>query len=153
EMNSSKVKQDLTIMLNQLLDERPDLLEWIMDYAEKKIANNENWNYRLQLMNLAGLIFTENFQEFNARLAMADAKDIFLLLNKDVQEKTALFLQTLREAIQTFQTIFKSFQLTADDLKGKSRNALILASKISPNVSKLSPSDLQKIFDRFIDLI
>lgn len=153
EMNSSKVKQDLTIMLNQLLDERPDLLEWIMDYAEKKIANNENWNYRLQLMNLAGLIFTENFQEFNAHLAMADAKDIFLLLNKDVQEKTALFLQTLREAIQTFQTIFKSFQLTADDLKGKSRNALILASKISPNVSKLSPSDLQKIFDRFIDLI
>jgi ATP-dependent exoDNAse (exonuclease V) beta subunit len=36
EMNTNKVKRDLTVMLNQLLDERPELLEWIISYAEQK---------------------------------------------------------------------------------------------------------------------
>src|SRR5690606_9854859 len=69
EMNTNRVKADLTIMLNQLLDDRPDLLDWIIDFAEKKINNNENWNYRQQLTKLAGLIFSENSQEFNGNLA------------------------------------------------------------------------------------
>jgi len=153
EMNTNKVKQDLTVMLNQLLDERPDLLDWIINYAEKKIANNENWNYRRQLMELASLIFTENFQEFDAHLASADAQDIFLLLNQEVEEKTNLFLQSLSEAIKTFQHTFKNLGITANDLKGKSRNALISADNSDSNVSKLSPSDLQKLFDKFLKLI
>jgi ATP-dependent helicase/nuclease subunit A len=153
EMNTNRVKQDLTIMLNHLLDERPDLLEWIIEFADKKIANNENWNYRQQLMGLAGLIFTENFQEFNAYLTVADAKEVFHLLNKEVQEKTQAFLETFSIAIDMFASTFKGFNITADELKGKSRNKLIVASKISPNLLKESPSDLQKIFDRYLELI
>ncbi|PRD49179.1 UvrD-helicase domain-containing protein [Sphingobacterium haloxyli] len=153
EMNTAKVKQDLSIMLNQLLDERPDLLEWIIDYAEKKIARNENWNYRQQLLGLANLIFTENFQEFNAYLASAQAGDIFTLLNNDVQEKTKFFLDTLSQTIQTFTVTFRSFDVTAEELKGKSRNKLIAASKISEHIHKQSPSELQKHFDRFLVLL
>src|SRR5690606_31631461 len=153
EMNTAKVKQDLSIMLNQLLDERPDLLEWIIEYAEQKIAHNENWNYRQQLLNLANLIFTENFQEFNAYLASAKASDVFTLLNKDVHEKTISFLDTLSQTIQTFTATFRSFGVTADELKGKSRNKLITASKISDNIYKKSPSDLLKDFDRFLALL
>lgn len=36
EMNTSRVRQELTVMLNQLLDKRPDLLEWIIEFAEKR---------------------------------------------------------------------------------------------------------------------
>lgn len=153
ELNTAKVKQDLSIMLNQLLDDRPDLLEWIIEYAEQKIANNENWNYRQQLLNLASLIFTENFQEFNAYLAAAKADDVFTLLNKEVQEKTKFFLDTLSATIATFKTTFRSFDIDANDLKGKSRNKLIAASKISEHIYKTSPTDLQKIFDRFLALL
>lgn len=152
EMNTSKVKQELSIMLNQLLDERPDLLDWIMDFAEQKIANNENWNYRQQLLNLAGLIFTENFQEFNAYLTIANANELFSLLHKDVQEKSKFFLDTLGQLIDAFKQTFQTFQLSADDLKGKSRNKLIAASKISAAVQKESSSALQKIFDRFLEI-
>ncbi|TYR38078.1 AAA family ATPase [Sphingobacterium phlebotomi] len=153
EMNTAKVKQDLSVMLNQLLDERPDLLEWIIEYAEQKIANNENWNYRQQLLSLAGLIFTENFQEFNAYLAAANTDAIFTLLNKDVQEKTTFFLDTLAQTIQTFTTTFRSLGVTADELKGKSRNKLIAASKVSDKIHKESATDLQKTFDRFLILL
>ncbi|MCY4781058.1 UvrD-helicase domain-containing protein [Sphingobacterium sp. UT-1RO-CII-1] len=152
EMNTAKVKQDLSIMLNQMLDERPDLLEWIIAFAEQKIANNENWNYRKQLLNLAGLIFTENFQEFNAAISATDDKKIFHLLHSEVQEQTKTFLDSLSLAIQTYIDCIKSFQLGNEDLKGKSRNKLLVASRISPNIQKESPSSLQKIFERFTDL-
>ena len=152
EMNTAKVKQELAIMLTQLLDDRPDLLAWIMDFAEQKIANNENWNYRQQLLNLANLIFTENFQEFNAYLAVADAVDVFNLLHKDVQEKTSFFLDTLKQTIDAFARTLHSFQVTPDDLKGKSKNALIIASKTDSNVHKQTASELKKTVDRFLKI-
>ncbi|KGE13971.1 UvrD-helicase domain-containing protein [Sphingobacterium deserti] len=152
EMNTNKVKQDLSVMLNQLLDERPDLLTWIMDYADKKIANNENWNYRQQLLSLAGLIFTENFQEFNASLTVANPNELFSLLNKDIQEKTSIFLDTFSSSMDAFAQAFNSYQLTADELKGKSRNKLLAASKTSSKIHKKSSSDLQKIFDKYLEL-
>lgn len=153
EMNTAKVKQDLSVMLNQLLDERPDLLTWIIAFAEQKIANNENWNYRQQLVNLASLIFTENFQEFNAHLASAPVEDVFTLLNRDVQEKTAFFLDTLSQTIRTFSTTFRSLGITADELKGKTRNKLYTASRISINVHKTSTTELQKLFTRFLAVV
>lgn len=152
EMNTNKVKTDLTIMLNQLLDEKPELLEWIIGFAEKKINNNENWNYRTQLSQLAGLIFSENFQEFDGALASADTNQIFNLLNNDVFEITQSFLNSISLAIQSFHETFKSLHIDADEMKGKSRNALISANKTSSQVNKLSNSELIKLLDKFTSL-
>lgn len=153
EMNTNKVKQDLTVMLNQLLDEKPDLLHWIIDYAEQKIANNENWNYRQQLVNLAGLIFTENFQEFDMHLTTADAHQVFMLLNKETQEKTKNFLTTLSELIVLFQNTCKEHNLDQEEMKGKSRNKIAAANKINSRVNKSSFSELEKIFERFTTIL
>ncbi|ERJ61137.1 UvrD-helicase domain-containing protein [Sphingobacterium paucimobilis] len=153
EMNTNKVKTDLTLMLNQLLDERPDLLNWIIGYAEKKINNNENWNYRNQLTQLAGLIFSENFQEFDAALTTANTAEIFNLLNTEVIEKTQSYLDALSLAITSFQDTYRTVGVQADELKGKSRNKLVAASKVSSNVQKLSLSELDKLMERFLLLI
>ena len=153
EMNTSKVKSDLTMMLNQLLDERPDLLDWIIEYAKKKIANNENWNYRQQLLSFSGLIFSENFQEFDGHLHSADANEVFQLLNQEVSQMTNTFLETLRDAIATFNDTFKKSGVIADEMKDKSRNKLISAAKTSPHIGKLSSSDIKKILDKYIDLL
>lgn len=152
EMNTNKVKADLTVMLNQLLDERPDLLEWIIGYAEKKINNNENWNYRNELSNLASLIFTENFQVLNAALASADTNEVFNLLNREVVEKTKAYLEVVSETIAIFQETYKSLHIQPDELKGKSRNKLVTLSKISPNIQKLSITKLEELMDKFISL-
>lgn len=153
EMNTNKVKNDLTIMLNQLLDEKPDLLDWIIDFAEKKINNNENWNYRNELSKLAGLIFTENFQEFNAAISSADDKHIFNLLNREIETKTLEFIDSIKEIISIFRETFNALGVEPDDLKGKSRNKLISVSKISPHVQKLSVSELNTTIDKYIALI
>ncbi len=153
EMNTNKVKTDLTIMLNQLLDERPDLLSWIIAYAEKKINNNENWNYRNQLAQLAGLIFSENFQEFDGALTSANTDEVFNLLNTEVSDKTQAYLETLSLTITAFQETYRTVGVQADELKGKSRNKLVAANKVSPKVHKLSLSELEKTMERFIVLI
>ncbi|MBL1410692.1 UvrD-helicase domain-containing protein [Sphingobacterium faecale] len=153
EMNTNKVKTDLTLMLNQLLDERPDLLNWIIGYAEKKISNNENWNYRNQLAQLAGLIFSENFQEFDAALTTANTDEIFNMLNTEVIEKTQSYLDAFSLTISSFQDTYRTLGVQADQLKGKSRNKLVSANKVSSNVHKLSLSDLEKVMDRFLLLI
>lgn len=150
EMNSNKVKRDLTIMLNNLLDEKPELLEWIINYAEQKIGNNENWNYRNQLMSLAGLIFSENFQEFDSYVLSADSDRIFNLLNQEVAEKTSTFLQALSEGIENFQQAFRGLSIQEADLSGKSRNKFIAASKVNSNIFKTSITDLDdKVFAKF----
>lgn len=152
EMNTNKVKADLTMMLNNLLDERPDLLDWIIGYAENRINDNENWNYRQQLAKLAGLIFSENFQEFDAYLTTADTQQVFDLLNKEVLEKTKSYLDSFNKAIQTFRETYQHLQVDTDEMKGKSRNKLVAAGKVAPNAHKQSLSDLQKTLDRFLIL-
>lgn len=153
EMNTNKVKSDLTTMLNQLLDDRPDLLNWIIDYAEKKISNNENWNYRNELSKLAGLIFSENFQEFNAALAVADTDQVFNLLNLEIAEKTTAYLDTLTAAISLFRETYQSLNVQQDDLKGKSRNKLVSMAKLTPNVHKQTTSKLIELIDKYTSLI
>lgn len=153
EMNVNKVKNDLTIMLNQLLDQRPDLLDWIISYAEKKIAKNENWNYRQQLMGLAGLIFSENFQEFDSAINSANPREVFNLLNQEIEQKINAFTEALTLSIETFSETFKKFNITEHELKGKSRNKLISASKTSKKVNNLSASEITKILDKYVQLI
>ncbi|MDF2479035.1 MAG: hypothetical protein K0S24_4518 [Sphingobacterium sp.] len=153
EMNVNKVKNDLTVMLNQLLDERPDLLDWIITYAEKKIAKNENWNYRQQLMGLANVIFSENFQEFDSYINSANPREVFNLLNQEIEQKINAFTEALTLTIETFSEAFKKFNIAEHELKGKSRNKIISASKTSKKTDKLSSSDIAKILDKYVQLI
>ena len=153
EMNVNKVKNDLTVMLNQLLDERPDLLDWIIAYAEKKIAKNENWNYRQQLMGLASLIFSENFQEFDGYINSANPKEVFNLLNQEVEQKINSFTEALSMTIEAFSETFKKFNISESDLKGKSRNKIISASKTNKKTEKLSASEIAKVLEKYLQLI
>ena len=153
EMNINKVKRDLTILLNQLLDDRPDLLEWIIQYAEQKIGKNENWNYRQQLLDLAGLIFSENFQEFDSFLVGQDTNQLFTWLDKEITDKSKNFLQALTLAIENFQETCQNIGIDQANLKGKSTNKVVSTSKKKFKLQKFSVSDLQKeVFDKFTDI-
>lgn len=153
EMNTNKVKADLTNMLNQLLDERPDLLEWIIDFAEKKINNNENWNYRQQLLNLANLIFSENFLEFENNLIALNSAEVFHLLDKDITAYTQTFIGAVQDAVESFRDTCKQYQIEDADLKGKSRNKLISLQKSKIVIKKLSLKDLEEYINKYTTLI
>src|SRR5699024_11059623 len=109
EMNIDKVKAELSIMLNDILDERPDLLKWIIEYADDRIANNKNWNYPRTLQELTGMIFSENFQELHRNLSRQDTDALFEQINTKVSAYCNDFIKLLEEAIEAFQIKVKEF--------------------------------------------
>jgi len=70
-----------------------------------------------------------------------------------VLEKTQAYLETLSLTITSFQETFRTLGVQADELKGKSRNKLVAANKVSPKVHKLTLSELEKTMEKFIVLL
>lgn len=151
EMNTNKVKADLTSMLNIVLDERPDLLDWIIRYAEDQINKNENWNYRLQLTKLASLIFSENFQEFDGHLATADSQQVFELLNNKTQDYTKSYVQNFNTAINAFREVYLRADIDVNAMSHKSRNKLVMAGNSLPQM-KYTPQTLQAVMGKYLIL-
>ena len=143
EMNTNKVRKDLTLMLNELLDERADLLDWIIQYAEQRIDQDENWNYRQQLMKLAGLIFSENFQEFDAHLAAAKP-DVFNQLNEEIESRSTTFIKALQDTLDNFTTAYQNLSIDPSELAQKTRNKLVKAGLKRLQADQLSIRDIRK---------
>lgn len=150
EMNIDKVKSELSIMLNDILDERPDLLKWIIEYADDRIANNKNWNYRRTLQELTGMIFSENFQELHQNLSQHDIDELFEQINTKVSTYCKDFIKLLEETIKTCQTGINEFIIDEAKMKGKSRNKILKVKRTSYKLSNQSASDIHKIFEDFI---
>ena len=124
EMNIKKVKADLVLRLNRMLDKRPDLLQWITDFAKGKIDKDENWNYRWALSSLASEIFKEDFQDFDKAVSHIPQETLFNSLNKYCKTATAEFEEKFEALLKTASSIFKASNVDMSDLTGKSQNPL-----------------------------
>ncbi len=147
EMNTRKVKADLVLRLNRLLDERPDLLQWITDYAKTQIDKDESWNYRWTLNNLASEIFKEDFQDFDQAIAHIPEETLFDSLNNYCKTATAQFEQEFEALLKTAARLFAASGVTAADLAGKSQNQL---GKL-PSLSAQDPYNTVKKLEKYID--
>lgn len=150
EMNIDKVKAELSIMLNDILDERPDLLKWIIEYADDRISNNKNWNYRRTLQELTGMIFSENFQELHRNLLRQDTDALFEQINTKVSAYCNDFIKLLEEAIEAFQIKVKEFIIDEAKMKRKSQNKILKIKKTPYKLSNHKASDIHKIFEDFM---
>ena len=146
EMNIRKVKADLVLRLNRLLDERPDLLQWIMDYAQARIDRDENWNYRWALSELASEIFKEDFQDFDKAVSRIPGQELFTNLDRycktAIEEFEAAFGQRLKAAADAFV----ESGVDAADLRGKSRNYLGKLDRFTA----ADPADTIKKLEKYI---
>ena len=124
EMNIRKVKTDLVLRLNRMLDERPDLLQWILDYAQTKIDQDENWNYRWALSDLASEIFKEDFQDFDKAVSNIPEQELFANLDGYCKEAINQFEGQLEGLLKTASEVFNASGVDVVELAGKSRNQL-----------------------------
>ncbi|WP_436833029.1 UvrD-helicase domain-containing protein [Parapedobacter sp. DT-150] len=146
EMNIRKVKADLVLRLNRLLDERPDLLQWIMDYAQAKIDRDENWNYRWALSDLASEIFKEDFQDFDKAIANMPAQELFDSLDSYCKAAIKQFEESFEQLLKTAADTFAASGVDVMDLSGKSRNQL---GKLQ-SLSAQNPHDVVKKLEKYI---
>lgn len=144
EMNMDKVKSDLSRMLNDSLEEKPEILEWLIEYAEKQIGEDKNWNYRHELLKLTSLIFTDHFQDFHGHIQGYDPDELFDTTKSYIEEESERFLSTLDLAIKNYQKKVAELNIDPEDLKGKSRNKMLSLAKKKYNIKNISGSDLIK---------
>lgn len=128
EMNIDKVKQSLTQQLDDLLDENDGLLQWMVDLALDKIANNKNWNYKSELLGLVGEIFNEKFECFEEALKRFGLENTAEVFKKYIDFSKSFVKQfetdLIALATQAQQAVSQSGQTSAD-FKGKSRSNLL----------------------------
>jgi ATP-dependent helicase/nuclease subunit A len=127
EMNYDKVKDDLVNKLDEALDHNKQLLQWIIDLAIERISDNKSWNYKIELYNLIGEIFSERFQIFETAVEDLGLENIDELFNKYISV-TKAEIKNFEEEIIALATeaneAMDVLGVETDDLKGKSRNGL-----------------------------
>lgn len=141
EMNYDKVKEDLVHKLDQALDTNKQLLQWIIDLAIERIADNKSWNYKSELLGLIGEIFSERFQVFEDAVAALGTENIDELFKKYIAitkaEINDFEVEIVTLATQASQA-FDVLGVEVEQLKGKSKNPLKKLGLISAgDVSKV----------------
>ncbi|PST84908.1 DNA helicase UvrD [Pedobacter yulinensis] len=135
EMNYDKVKEQLAEQLDRQLDEQPGLLRWIISLALDRITNNKSWNYRTELKDLAGEIFKERYQPFDAAMQELSVQDGIDTLFENYQQLTrqsiAVFEEEIGALAASAHELFQTANIFPELLKGKSRSPLLLLQKIA----------------------
>lgn len=124
EMNLGKVTTDLSKMLHETLDQKPQLLKWVIDFAKRKIANNERWEYNETLKKIAYEIFTEDFQRFEAVIRQDINDTLFSETSIQAVQLIEDFEKNIEIAFNRAQELVYASNLTTDDFKDKSRNQI-----------------------------
>ncbi len=146
EMNQDKVKKALADKLNERLDEKPELLKWIISLALDRVGDNKSWNYRRELLDLTSEIFKERYQPFENALKELDSATLFQDLMKLTRARIDLFEGKLKllgaEALQ----IWEQSGVQLSELIGKSRHPVGKLSKLSAGDENVFKS-LEKLID------
>ena len=62
ELDTQKVTDDLTELLYNSISENKNLQTWLIQFAEHKINEGKNWDFRAEISSLSNEIFKEKFQ-------------------------------------------------------------------------------------------
>jgi ATP-dependent helicase/nuclease subunit A len=127
EMNYDKVKDDLVNKLDEALNHNKQLLQWIIDLAIERIGDNKSWNYKIELYNLIGEIFSERFQVFETAVEELGLENIDELFKKYISV-TKAEIKNFEEEIMSLATdahdALAALGVDTEHLKGKSRSGL-----------------------------
>lgn len=124
ELNTNKVQRDLMNRLYLRLNENQQLFEWVMSRILHNIAQDKSWNIDRELHSLSRIIFSEDFQAFDQQLTGIDSQKLFSQLASYNQAELDHFESQFTAYIDQISEIYAASGVTADDLKGKSKNFL-----------------------------
>ncbi|TKC02081.1 UvrD-helicase domain-containing protein [Pedobacter cryotolerans] len=133
EMNTEKVKKELTTKLEKLLDEKDNLLQWVVELALDRISNNKSWNYNAELLKLVGEVFKDQFKDFEMAIASFGTENTdevfkrYIDFSKNYIKK---FEEDLIEHAENAFGIIEVSGFSTEDFKGKSRSPLLKFNSI-----------------------
>ncbi|RZJ20436.1 MAG: DNA helicase UvrD [Acinetobacter sp.] len=128
EMNTEKVKKELTSKLEKLLDEKDNLLQWVVELALDRISNNKSWNYNTELLKLVGEVFKDQFKEFEIAVGSFGTENTDTVFKKYIdfsKNYIKKFETDLTDLAENAFGIIEVSGFSSEDFKGKSRSPLL----------------------------
>jgi len=99
EMDNAKVISELTEMLYSQISDNKDLQKWLIRFAQYKIDEGKNWDFRSEIGTLATEIFKEKFQSFQPF-----SLDTATKVKDKHREKLQVFLTIMVEIKKNFES-------------------------------------------------
>jgi ATP-dependent helicase/nuclease subunit A len=128
EMNTEKVKKELTNKLEKLLDEKDNLLQWVVELALDRISNNKSWNYNAELLKLVGEVFKDQFKDFELAIASFGTENTDEVFKRYIDFSKNYIKKFETDLIEHAENAFGIIEVSGfstDDFKGKSRSPLL----------------------------
>lgn len=150
ELKIDKVKGELVEALNSRLEQDADLLQWVSNLAIDRINNNQDWDYRRSLKDLASEIFKERyfpFQEAMSQMGEDQGKE-FDSLKSTVDQEIERFKEDILPKVVQIKAIFDVSGIEKEMLQDQSRNPFFKLEKII-NGDFASISSFGKYVDEF----
>lgn len=150
EMNTEKVKQGLIKKLEKLLDQKDNLLQWVVELALDRISNNISWNYHKELSKLVGEVFKDKFKDFEMAITGFGTENTDEVFKQYIDFSKGLikkFEEDITVLADNASQIIDLSGCTADNFKGKSRSPLLKLKNIANGDLKQLDSVLKLMDD------
>ncbi len=106
EIETDKVLSDITEIIYKQVGNDANLLDWLIKFAEYKIEEGKNWDFRGEVYDLGREIFKERFQIFSQEIAQKE----------DINALLKTFYLELLEIRNSFKKKMKEIGLKADKI-------------------------------------
>ncbi|PKQ63140.1 hypothetical protein BZG02_10280 [Labilibaculum filiforme] len=95
ELDQRRVLNEVADLLFADVDKDPHLRSWLTDFAESKIREGKNWNFKQEILEVGNEVFKEDFKNFSDKLIekLSDKK----------------FLSSYRKILKEIKDDFESF--------------------------------------------
>jgi len=125
ELDTQKVIDDLSEKLYNKISEDENLQNWLLQYAEHKINDGKNWDFRAEIKTLSQEIFKEKFQElFSKQENIEDEhKKMKEFLNSLYSIKNS-FENKMKELSNDVKKILEDANISHENLGSKFKNIL-----------------------------
>jgi len=132
EMDTDKVISDLSELLYNNISENIYLQNWLIKFAEHKINDGKNWDFRNEIKDLANEIFKETFQS------------LYTGKNEESVERDKMqnFLNTLYTIKNKFEKSMEELRLNVEKIIEKTKSN---SEKLGRNFDTIKNQFLKKI--------
>ena len=102
--------------LFRAIDEKENILKWVVELALDRINNNKSWNYNSELLQLVGEVFKDKFKDFEAAINSFGAENTDAVFKKYIDFSNHLIKKFEDNIAELASEVQQVFELSTEDL-------------------------------------
>ncbi|WP_372771943.1 UvrD-helicase domain-containing protein [Mangrovibacterium sp.] len=147
DLEADRILDEAVDQLLLSIDDDPDLLSWLKQFAEDKIREGGGWSLKSDILVLGKQIYNETFRELSPLLHQKLSDKKFIRnYRKNLRRIITQFEDTLRELGQRGTKLMEQAGVTVEDFKFKKTSAATSFQKLQDNNFSVG-SRLQTVVD------